>query len=274
SYHVRTGEARNRGMPLPGNTLAEITLDTKRGMLFAAGEFSSVLCLDVVRNNTVFAGVPPNGWRWFKRASLLDENGKFWSTDSADSLRRFLSYDPRANRFERHELAAPENPWSNMPQDLRAFTERRAMDGAYWCITYNGAMFRFRPEKPAAELSGVNWDRGRYTSSMAMNPSGRYLYYMPGGTKMQNANEYGPLVQFDIKTGKKKVLAWLVDYYYEKYGYWVGGTYGLEISADGSFLVILMNGAFRLRDDLHDYAYEYPALFVVNIPAAERPEKE
>jgi hypothetical protein len=261
-------------MPLPGNTLPETSLDIERGILFAAGEFPSVLCLDVVKNKVVFAGIPPHGWRWFKRASLLDESGKFWSTDSADSLRRFISYDPRANRFERHEVAAPENPWNHSPQDLRAYTESRAMDGAFWCITYNGTMFRFRPEKSSVEPFGVNWDRGRYTSSIAMDSSGRYLYYMPGGSKNQNANEYGPLVQFDIKTGKKKVLAWLVDYYYEKYGYWVGGTYGLEISLDGSYLVILMNGAFRLRDDLHDYAYEYPALFVVNIPDTERMGKE
>ena len=88
---------------------------------------------------------------------------------------------------------------------------------------------------------------------------------------MQNGNEYGPLVQYDIKTRKKKVLAWLVDYYYEKYGYWVGGTYGMEISADSSFLVIIMNGAFRFRDDAHDYPYEYPAVFRVVIPKEERP---
>jgi len=65
-----------------------------------------------------------------------------------------------------------------------------------------------------------------------------------------------------------------VDYYYEKYAYWVGGTYGMEISADDSFLVIIMNGAFRIRDDLHDYPYETPSIFVVHIPESERPLQE
>ena len=35
-----------------------------------------------------------------------------------------------------------------------------------------------------------------------------YAYtFMPGGMKMQNANEYGPIVQYDVKTGKKKLKA-------------------------------------------------------------------
>ena len=31
-----------------------------------------------------------------------------------------------------------------------------------------------------------------------------------------------------------------------------------------------MNGAFRIRDDLHDYPYETPSIFVVHIPESER----
>ncbi len=271
SYNVHTGKTENWGALLPGNTLSQTSLDVRRGVLLATGEFPTVLCRDVTNHRTLFTGPLPEGWTWFNRAALFDETtGKFWSTDASDSLARFLSYDPERNRFERHEFSPPENPFFKSTGNLRAYTERRAMDGAYYCISYNGAMFRFRPEKGSVEPVGTNWGRGRYASTIALDPSGRYLYYMPGGKKMQNANEYGPLVQYDVETGRKKVLAWLVDYYYEKYGYWAGGTYGMEISEDGSFLVIVMNGAFRLRDDLRDYPYEYPALFVVRIPEEER----
>ena len=31
-----------------------------------------------------------------------------------------------------------------------------------------------------------------------------------------------------------------------------------------------MNGAFRIRDYLHDYPYEYPSIFVAHIPESER----
>jgi len=55
----------------------------------------------------------------------------------------------------------------------------------------------------------------------------------------------------------------------KKYGYWIGGTYGMEISNDGSFIV--MNGAFKFREGEGDYPYGNPSLFVVHIPESERP---
>lgn len=273
SLNVNTNEAKDWGVLFPYHTFTETVLDTKRGLLFASGVFPGVLCYDVRKHATIYADSLPNGWRWYSRTVLLDDRGIFWGTDAADSLHRFLSFDPVKKKFARPDLSPSENTYYKKIENIRACTDRRACDGAYWCITYNGAMFRFRPEVPSVEPAGVNWDRGRYTSTIAMDPTGRYLYYMPGDTRMYNADTYGPIVLYDVKTGQKKVLAWLVDYYYEKYGYWVGGTYGMEISADGSFLVIVMNGAFRFRDDAHDNPYEFPSLFVVEIPESERMAK-
>ena len=273
SYNIVTHEAKNWGVPLVGQMLPEFCLDPVRGRLMGAGANKTVLCWDTINGKVRYAGCPPNGWEWWDRAMLLDgDTGKFWTTCRGDEKHRFLSFDPEFNRFERCELSPPENPYDHKVFQLRAYTERRTMDGAFYCITHNGALFRFRPERPAVEPVGVNWDKGRYTSTVALDPNGRYFYYMPGGMKMQNANEYGPLVQYDVKTGKKKVLAWLADYYWEKYGYWIGGTYGMEIPADGSFLIIVMNGAFVTRDDDNGSPYGNPSLFVVTIPDAERPD--
>ncbi len=274
SYNINTHEAKNWGVPLVGTNLPEFNLDPARGRMVGTGSFNTVLCWDAVEKKVRYGGCPPKGWIWWERAMLLDdETGKFWSSDMSDTQYRFLSFDPELNRFERYELSAPKNPYTKMVGQLRGYTERRAMDGAFYCVAQNGAMFRFRPEKPSVEPVGVNWDKGRYTATTAIDASGRYFYYMPGGMKMQTANEYGPLVQYDVKTGKKKVLAWLVDYYYDTYGYWIGGTYGMEISKDGSYLVIVMNGAFVTRDDANGSPYGNPALFVVNIPQEERPIK-
>ncbi|MCE5251862.1 hypothetical protein LLG96_16770 [bacterium] len=271
SYNINTHEAKNWGVPLVGQMLPEFNLDAKRGRLMGAGANKTVLCWDAINKKVTYAGCPPDGWEWWQRAMLLDENtGKFWTTCRGDSLHHFLSFDPEFNRFERCELSPPENPYDHTVYQLRAYTDKRAEDGAFYCFTHNGTLFRFRPEKPAVEPVGVNWDRGRYTSTTALDPTGRYIYYMPGGKKMQNANEYGPLVQYDVRTGKKKVIAWLADYYWEKYGYWIGGTYGMEISMDGSFLVICMNGAFVPRDDENGAPYGNPSLFVVYIPEEER----
>lgn len=272
SYNIHSHEARNWGVPLAGTNLPEFNVDTRRGRLLGTGSFAALLCWDTIERKVRYAGCPPKGWIWWERAMLLDEGtGKFWSSDMSDQQFRFLSFDPEVNRFERHELTPPENPFTTAVGQIRAYTERRAMDGAFYCVSQNGALFRFRPEKPAVEPLGTNWDRGRYTSTIALDPTGRYFYYLPGGLRMQNDSENSSIIQYDVKTGKKKVIAWLDDYYYEKYGYWVGGTYGMEISADGSFLVIVMNGAFVTRDDEKGSPYGNPALFVVNIPAEERP---
>ncbi len=272
SYNIHTHEAVNWGVPLIGNMLPEFNLDPLRGRLFGMGANYTCLCWDAINKTVRYAGYPPEGWKWWQRACLLDERtGKFWSCDIADTGRfRFLSFDPEFNRFERHELSPPPNPVTGAPGQIRAYTETRAMDGAFYCVGQTGSLFRFRPEEPAVEPLGVNWDKGRYTSTMAIDDEGRFIYYMPGGTKMQNANEYAPLVQYDVTTGRKKVLAWLADYYWDTYGYWVGGTYGMEISADGSFLVIAMNGGFVERDDENGSPYGNPSLFVVEIPKSER----
>jgi hypothetical protein len=78
-----------------------------------------------------------------------------------------------------------------------------------------------------------------------------------------------PVVQYNTETGEKKVLAWLHDYYHEKYGYKAGGTFGIELSEDGSLLVIQTNGNFGPYDSS---ALDYPAIFAVHIPESERRE--
>ena len=101
---------------------------------------------------------------------------------------------------------------------------------------------------------------GMDTLQMVVSPNGRYVYYYPRGY-------LAPLVLYDVKTGGKKALYWLHDYYFEKYGYWIGSSYGLEISNDGSFIVVCMNGSFKGRNE----NYGHPSLFVVYIPEEERP---
>jgi hypothetical protein len=125
-------------------------------------------------------------------------------------------------------------------------------------------MFRFKPDAeagPKVESVGVNWDRGRDVLQMALCPAGRYIYYQPKGYP-------SPLVQYDVKTGKRKAIGFLQDHIFETYGYWSGSeVYGLEVSNDGSFVVIAENGTFDGRGG----AFGHPAITVVEIPESERP---
>ncbi|MFC1509010.1 hypothetical protein ACFL60_04890 [Candidatus Omnitrophota bacterium] len=284
SYNINTHEAVNWGVPLIGNMLPDFNVDTRRGRFVGTGANNTVLCWDCINKKVLYAGYPPNGWVWWRRGMFLDLNGKFWSTDSNDPERRFISFDPDLNKFERYDISGPLNPHFGNPDmhtDLRGYTDRPAMDGYYYMNCENGAFFKFKPDGlngPEIVPLGVTWrvanqnygraDFGMDVLQQMVSPKGRYVYYFP---------QYypAPLVQYDVKTGTKKALCWLYDYYFEKYGYWIGGCFGAEISKDGSFIVVCFNGAFQgndLSQGIGVIAYGHPSIAVIEIPERERRE--
>lgn len=266
SYNIHSGEAKNWGVHMVGNELPVHTLDPDRGIFMATGGLTaSILSWDVNEERVRFAGYPPNGWVWFPRAIFLDpDTGYFWGMDSSERPFRFLSFNPELNRFARHEVELPANPVTGEQGILRGITERKAMDGWYYGSTRSGALFRFLPDwenGPQVETVGVTWDEGRDVVQLALCPAGRYIYYQPRG-------EHAPLVQYDVQTGEKKALAFLQEHYLERYGYWISSeVFGMEISDDGSFLVIVENGTFEGRG----VGFGHPGLSIVEIPASERP---
>lgn len=291
SYNIFTHEAKNWGNPLAPSNMPCFNVDTRRGRMVANGDFGTILCWDTIEKKVLFAGYLPEGWVWWDRTMFVDEEtGVFWSVEGSSrkllpghEKPRFLSYDPEFNRFLRYELTPPENPYTHTVDCTRGFTDRPAMDGWYYWTTQNGVLFRFKPlrtptplrgvpgedigwekpfqtdQKPLVESVGTTWDKGRDTLQPVLDPSGRYVYYYPKGD--------APIVQYDVKTGKKKALCWLQDYYFEKYGYFMGEVYGMNISTDGSFLVVAVNGEFCGKGQ----CFGHPGLLVVEIPPEERP---
>lgn len=265
SYNTKTGEGKNWGVRLIGNAMPCFEVDTRRGIFLGTGYNLTMLCWDCVEKRVRFAGYPPNGWQWWRRAMLCDEEtGKFWGMDGSEEPYHIMSFDPELNRFERYDLLVPDNPLTGKAGKLRGCTTRPDTDGRYYWATWNGTFFRFKPEGkegPEIEPLGVTWDEGRDTLQLGMGPAGRYVYYQPKGYP-------SPLVQYDTKTGKKKAIGFLQDYFFEKYGYWLGSqVYGMDVSDDGSFAVVLMNGTFSGRNR----SFGHPALAVISIPKEERP---
>jgi len=259
SYNTRTGEAKNWGVPLLGNCLPCFAVDGKRGIFFGTGYKFTALCWDCNARTVRFAGYPPNGWIWWDRAMLCDEaTGKFWGMEGSREPYCMMSFEPARNRFERFEqLPVPENPIQKKQAKLRGCTSRPAQDGWYYWATWNGAFFRFKPEGekgPEIDPLGVTWETGVDVKQIGIGPRGRYLYYWGGSA----------LVQFDVETRRKKALWFPKDYYAAKYGYNFGPVYGLEVSVDGSFVVIAFNGTFG-----HG-VFGHPSVCVVEIPRSER----
>ena len=110
---------------------------------------------------------------------------------------------------------------------------------------------------PAAAASNT------YIASLDADPTGRYLYYVPGahggGDKDGSA-----VVQFDTKTRTKKVIAFLHPFYQQKYGCTPVGTYSTAVDPKGDRLYVTWNVNRGGR------AWDCAALTVIHIPEAER----
>ena len=102
-----------------------------------------------------------------------------------------------------------------------------------------------------------------YIASLDADPTGRYLYYVPGAHG-SGVREGTPVVQFDTQSGQKKVIAFLADFYTRRYGLTPKGTYSVAIDDTGSKLHITWNVA---RDTK---AWDCTGLTVIEIPESER----
>lgn len=99
-----------------------------------------------------------------------------------------------------------------------------------------------------------------YVASIDVDPTGRFLYYAPGA----HGSGEACLVQFEIATGKKKVIAFLGPFYQEKYGFTPKGTYSTAVSEDGGTVFITWNVSRGTR------AWDCTGLTAIQIPASER----
>ncbi len=86
-----------------------------------------------------------------------------------------------------------------------------------------------------------------------------------------SGDQFGtPVVQYDTKTNRKKVIAFLHEFYLEKYGYGPGGAYGVELDEKGESLFFYTNGRFTTKELGSTYGRN--AIFHVHIPESERKE--
>ncbi len=71
-------------------------------------------------------------------------------------------------------------------------------------------------------------------------------------------------MQFDLKTKRKKVLAFLEPFYQKKYGLTLKGTYGTAVDPAGDKLYVTFNV------NRGGKVWDCCGLAVIHIPAAER----
>ena len=265
-YDTYTGRSKDMGIPMPKAGWPYYTLDPERGILFAVGFRGEVLCYNVNERRATYAGYPPEGIKWGLRCCMLDPvTGLFWSSQQEKPY-NFLSFNPRTNEFIKCNETTPDDigkPGSN--SNIRAHTHKRSKDGSFWLNSQIGTLYKFWPEDRRTEVVTCLWADYTYAPRIAMSEDGKYIYYVPN--LVQSHSYYQPVMQFNTETRKRKVIAFIDDYYFYNYGFYNGGAHGLALSLDGGTLVINFNGAFKPRVEPF---YGNPALMVVHIPESER----
>ncbi len=279
SYNVITRRFTDFGVPLKRSSWPYHRMDTRRGLMFAVGMFGEFLCYDVNKQRVRFAGYLPEGMRWYVRTMLVDEaTGYVYSTNFIewDSCVHFIKYDPCKNRFYKLESCVPANSITGKKGQMRAHTRHKSKEGWFIGVVVGnpigtgGELFKFFPDEDRVEDLGICWSgKYRYTTSLAMSPDEKYVYYIPGAHG-KSQFEGTPVVQYNIKTGKKKVIAFLFPYFYKKYGYIPSGTFCIKLNDTGDKLFILFNGTFTKYKSNGGDIFGDPSVMVIHIPESER----
>lgn len=255
--------------PLPFQCMPTSVLDPKR-LIFYAGTQDGAnvkkpqfLAYDVKDNKLVFSHevgparymifAPSTGRVYFHQRP----EGK----DKADAVEALYRFDPA-------------KPDQLTPIDakivLRAATEE-SKSGKVYTIDRN-QLWVFDTKTEKAELIGDPTFGGPdYVTSIDLDPkTERYLYYIPGAHG--GAERIGtPLVQFDLKTKTKKVIAFLYAPIHAKAGFVPIGTFSTAVSPDGARVYVTWNGATQIPSPLpKKVPFEVCAFSVVHIPASER----
>ncbi|OAI47121.1 hypothetical protein AYO44_10105 [Planctomycetaceae bacterium SCGC AG-212-F19] len=113
------------------------------------------------------------------------------------------------------------------------------------------------------ELGPLAVAKQQYVASLDADPTGRFLYYIAGAHGHSDADGT-PVVQFDTKTKRKKVIAFLHPFYKDKYGVTLTGTYSTAIDEKGEKLYVTWNANRASKN------WDTAALTVIHIPASER----
>jgi hypothetical protein len=249
--------------PVPNHCLPNGLLDAER-LIFYGGtapgqggddEGIQFFAYDLANRKMLYSG--PDGP---SRAILLAKStGKVYFTPKKG--------DTPLMRFDPASPAAPVEIPGEL--GLRACTDE-TRDGKVYTVSFpqreGGTQLyafdvrteRVTPLGPAA--AGTN----QYIASLKADPSGRYLYYVPGAHGGSD-KDGSAVVQYDLRTGKKKVLCCLHPVFEQKFGIVLKGTYAVAVDDQGERLFVTWNISRGSK------AWDCCGVTVIHIPASERP---
>jgi hypothetical protein len=264
-YDPRSGRTESLGAPVPKQGLPASHFDRQRGLLYFHAVYKgNVAVYDLNARKLKFLGGGDESAA--QRTFLSDRSGRVYFSAVDGTL---SYYDPQTNQLGKTKVRLPASPGAKKAETGKADSLRAASrpgkDGVVYGMTQAGRLFSFDPEKLVVKDLGPNFGKGEYTAVMVLSPDEKYLYYAPGAHGSGNKSGT-PVLQYEIATGRRKVLAFLAGPLEQKYGYRIGGTYNLQIDATGERLFFTFNGA-----PVSDRGtFGQPCVAVVQVPRSER----
>lgn len=226
-----------------------------------AGAGNALWCLDLRTGKPMFQA--DDGTVGFNRNFALARDGSVIFNGKDGALRK---YDPARKAVAPTKSALKDSP------GMRS-SSRESKDGwIYGTTQKTGQLFRYRPSEDKLELLGPAWLSGDYVTVTELSPDEKYLYYLPGahGGAVRSGT---PVVQYEIATGRRKVLAFLAAAFEKEYDYVPAGTYGMKVSADGGTLYVNFNGHAGDKSrpaHMKPNGFGLCAFAAIHVPASER----
>jgi len=262
-YDPRTGQTEVFANLPPKRCSATALLDRERNIwwcnLEAGG--NALWALDLGTRKPLFKA--PDGSMGLNRNFALARDGSVYFNGPGG---RIWKCD-----LQRKEIRPTGSTFPNSP-GMRCSTRESADGYIYGCAMGTNQLFRYAPAADKLEMLGFNFLTGSYTTVCVLSPDERFLYYLPGAHGQ--AREWGtPVVQYEIATGQRKVIAFLREAFETNYDYVPAGTYGVKLSADGSTLYVNLNGhaADPIRPKgMPASGFGLTAFVAIHIPQSER----
>lgn len=167
-------------------------------------------------------------------------------------------YDPETNTISSANVPHVRSATQETPQGIVYGTSGTKAD--LWAFYVKTGELK--------QLGSAAVAKQEYIASIEADPKGRYLYYVPGAHGGA-AGDGTPVVQFDVRTGKKKVIGFLHALFWEKYGYALDGSFGSALDEKGERLFISWDGWRKGQPR----GWESCSMTVVHIPETERVEE-
>lgn len=264
-YHPAKATLETLGPIVPRQGLPASHFDRQRGLLYFYAVYKGDICVyDTAKQQRIFlaGGDIVAGNRTF----MGDAAGRVYFTGQDDRLH---FYDPGTNKLAATTAKLPGGGGESKKGDtLRAAAQRPTKSGLLYGMTATGQLFGFDPKAQAVRDLGPNFAGGHYTAVMAISPDDRFLYFIPGAHG-SSGSVGTPVVQCEIATGRRKVLAFLHDALVKELQYSCGGTYNLQIDGQGERLFVTFNGSPFVAGK-KAVGFGLPSVMVVHVPKAER----